>query len=297
MQRLRLPTNGVTGNLVVQNPAQPILAPLGWYGGQTQTMIPVPGSVAIGAGQVTASDNPSTDQRGLFRNSTTGATIDTGAVQTNYLIVTTTNDTNDGTPGCDSNGDVPCSLRDAMTVATTAPYISGADIGFASGVTGAIDLSVINTPMATISGVLDVVGPGANNLTISGGNSANVDAIFALTSATANATISGLTIANGHANINSINCAVEAGGLCTNSGTLTVSNSTVSGNSGAFGGITNSAGTLMVINSTISGNTAGLAAALAAASTPAPRRSSAAAPFPAIFRQCAAAAFIRWKEH
>ena len=251
------PTNGVTGNLVVQNPAQPILAPLGWYGGQTQTMIPVPGSVAIGAGQVTASDNPSTDQRGLFRKSTTGATIDTGAVQTNYLIVTTTNDTNDGTPGCDSNGDVPCSLRDAMTVAKTAPYISGADIGFASGVTGAIDLSVINTPLATISGVLDVVGPGANNLTISGSNSANVDAIFALTSATANATISGLTIANGHANINSINCAVEAGGLCTNSGTLTVSNSTVSGNSGAFGGITNSAGTLMVTNSTISGNTGG----------------------------------------
>ncbi len=251
------PTNGVTGNLVVQNPAQPILAPLGWYGGQTQTMIPVPGSVAIGAGQVTASDNPSTDQRGLFRKSTTGATIDTGAVQTNYLIVTTTNDTNDGTPGCDSNGDVPCSLRDAMTVAKTAPYISGADIGFAAGVTGAIDLSVINTPLATISGVLDVVGPGANNLTISGSNSANVDAIFALTSATANATISGLTIANGHANINSINCAVEAGGLCTNSGTLTVSNSTVSGNSGAFGGITNSAGTLMVTNSTISGNTGG----------------------------------------
>ena len=252
------PYNGFNGNVVVANPAQPILAPLGWYGGSTQTMIPLPGSVAIGAGMVTATDNPSTDQRGLFRDSTIGASVDAGAVQTNYLIVTTTNDTNDGTPGCDSNGDVPCSLRDAMTIAQTAPYISGADIGFASGVTGTIDLSVVNTPLATISGVLDLVGPGANNLTVSGGNSANVDAIFALTSATANATISGLTIANGHASINSSNCLVEAGGLCTNSGTLTVSNSTVSGSSsGLAGGITNGAGTLMVINSTVSGNTGG----------------------------------------
>ncbi len=97
-------------------------------------------------------------------------------------------------------------------------------------------------------------------------------------------TISGLTIRNGHddttgggidneggSTVNITNCTVSGntagggeisgfGGGIYNSGTLTIVNSTVSGNttigiSGGGGGIVNS-GTLTIVNSTVSGNTA-----------------------------------------
>ncbi len=82
----------------------PQLAPLGWYGGPTQTMLPLPGSSqVIGKGTATATDSP--DQRG-FARPTTGS-VDLGAVQTNYLIVITTADTSDATPGCDAKRRLP----------------------------------------------------------------------------------------------------------------------------------------------------------------------------------------------
>jgi hypothetical protein len=54
-------TNGVNGNLV--GVTNPLLAPLGDYGGPTQTMALLPGSQAIDAG--TSAGAPTTDQRGL----------------------------------------------------------------------------------------------------------------------------------------------------------------------------------------------------------------------------------------
>ena len=56
----------------------PDLAPLGNYGGPTQTMPPLPGSPAIGAGSV-AANNFSTDQRGYAR--TQNGLLDLGAVE------------------------------------------------------------------------------------------------------------------------------------------------------------------------------------------------------------------------
>ena len=56
----------------------PDLAPLGNYGGPTQTMLPLPGSPAIGAGSV-ADNTFSTDQRGYPR--TQNGLIDLGAVE------------------------------------------------------------------------------------------------------------------------------------------------------------------------------------------------------------------------
>jgi hypothetical protein len=56
----------------------PNLAPLGYYGGPTQTMPPLPGSPAIGAGSV-AANTFSTDQRGYAR--TQNGLIDLGAVE------------------------------------------------------------------------------------------------------------------------------------------------------------------------------------------------------------------------
>ena len=55
-------TNGVDGNIVLTGPDDPVLAPLGDYGGPTQTMALLPGSPAIGAG--TAVAGITTDQRG-----------------------------------------------------------------------------------------------------------------------------------------------------------------------------------------------------------------------------------------
>jgi hypothetical protein len=62
---------------LITGPA-PNLAPLGNYGGPTQTMPPLPGSPAIGAGDV-ADNTFSTDQRGYPR--TQNGLIDIGAVE------------------------------------------------------------------------------------------------------------------------------------------------------------------------------------------------------------------------
>ena len=66
--------NGVNGNLVGRE-ANPLLAPLGNYGGPTQTEALLPGSPAINAG--TSTGAPLADQRGLGR---VGA-VDIGAFE------------------------------------------------------------------------------------------------------------------------------------------------------------------------------------------------------------------------
>ena len=73
--------NGVNGNLV--GVTNPLLAPLGNYGGPTQTMALLPGSPAIDAG--TSTGIPTTDQRGLGR---VGA-VDIGAFESQGFTLTT----------------------------------------------------------------------------------------------------------------------------------------------------------------------------------------------------------------
>ena len=71
--------NGLTfGGANLVSVTFPHLAPLGNYGGPTQTMPPLPGSPAIGAGSV-AANTFSTDQRGYPR--TQNGLIDIGAVE------------------------------------------------------------------------------------------------------------------------------------------------------------------------------------------------------------------------
>ena len=76
-------TNGVNGNIVG---VEPLLAPLGNYGGSTQTMPLLPGSPAIGAGDtapaVDAQGNPlTTDQRDTGYARTLHGMVDIGAFE------------------------------------------------------------------------------------------------------------------------------------------------------------------------------------------------------------------------
>ena len=95
---------------------------------------------------------------------------------------------------------------------------SGDTIAFASGVTGTITLTASNGPL-DITQDLDIEGPGAGILTISGNDATQVFDV----SPGVTATIAGLTIADGS--------KPQTGGGIYNEGTLTVTNCTLSGNS------------------------------------------------------------------
>ncbi len=129
--------NGTTVNATAIN-----LAPLGNYGGPTQTLIPFPGSPAICAGL--AAGIPSgltTDQRGLPNTNSTypsySACVDAGAVQTNY----------------------------ALSFSTEPPLSTAANTDFAAGVTLTESGNPFQ-PTATIP--LTLTGTG----TLSGGSAA-----------------------------------------------------------------------------------------------------------------------------
>jgi hypothetical protein len=154
----------------------------------------------------------------------------------------------------------------SLTTAGTLRYwlanaASGDTIVFS--VTGTITLDCTDPgdgPLV-ISQNVTISGPGAANLAISGGlPSANACQVFVVNPAVT-ATISRVTIENG---ICSSATCLRSGGGIQNRGTLTVSNSTLSGNSGGVyngnggGGIFNDGGTLMVSNSTLSGNSGGV---------------------------------------
>lgn len=133
------------------------------------------------------------------------------------------------------------SLRDALT---TANGDSGDTIQITA--TGTITLQ---SALPAIEASMSIVGPGANNLTISGANAYTV-----LTIDTGTVSISGVTISNG---ASSCGGGGEYGaGICSG-GTVTVTNSVFSNNvaSGTGGGIF-SEGTLTVIGCTFSNNTA-----------------------------------------
>ncbi|MDQ3013973.1 MAG: hypothetical protein M3X11_25130, partial [Acidobacteriota bacterium] len=141
----------------------------------------------------------------------------------------------------DSGGSCPgptCTLRQAIAIARP-----GDTIGF--------DLSTVVSPITltstlTINKSLTIQGPGANLLTVSGNRAVRVFLIVG-----GDVTLSGLMIADGQGQ--------SGGGIRKEgTGTLTILNSTLSGNSASEGGgIYNfSTGTTTVSNSTLSGNSA-----------------------------------------
>ena len=154
------------------------------------------------------------------------------------LSIFTVNRLRDLGQGSGSAGDLRYCISNAA---------NGDDITFS--VTGTIDLT---RPLPTLSHNLTITGPGADSLTVERGSAA----VFRIFSVASGAVVgmSGLTIDNGS--------EVQGGGI-DNAGTLTVSGSTLSGNSAAGsgnvsgdGGAIYNAGTLTVSGSTLSGNSA-----------------------------------------
>jgi CSLREA domain-containing protein len=233
------------------NPANPSLGPLQNNGGATLTMRPLTGSLVIDQGKSGALPN---DQRGQPRvvdqpgviNPGGGDGSDIGAVEVGLpqtgtsFTVTNVSDHDDGL--CTSDD---CTLREALNVAN-----ANADntISFAPGVTGAIQLA---TALPNITGSVVVQGPGPRVLTVQRGAGAATGFRVFTVAGSFNATISGLTIANG-------NLPGGVGGGIYNSANLTLSNDTISGNianaGGNGGGVFNDFGTVTITNSTLSAN-------------------------------------------
>jgi CSLREA domain-containing protein len=237
---------GAPGDQVgtASSPIDPLLGPLQDNGGPTQTMALLPGSPAIDAGgdalAVDASGIPlDTDQRGFAR--VANGTVDIGAFEVQLYLVYSTADSGGGT------------LRSAITNANRA---GGSVIAFTTS--GIIQLA---SALPDITRGVQVLGPGANTLTVQRSMALGTPAfrIFTVDAPTPSiqdvtVTMSGLTIANGQ--------TAGTGGGIHNAANLTVMNCTVTGNSsGSFsdgGGILNANGAaLTVIGSTIASNTAG----------------------------------------
>ena len=245
-----------TGN---QTGVDPLLGPLQENGGPTRThalLCGSPGSPAIDKGHSSGSN---TDQRGFARPvdsptigpSSGGDGSDIGAYEVQADVL----------PGCDTINRIVNNNNDSGTDslrAVIANVCAGSIITFAPNVTGAINLT---SDQLLINKSLTINGPGANLLSVQRSAAPGTPAlrIFKISPASVIANISGLTIANGSAP----NDGTSSGGI-SNNGTLTLTNTTVSGNTNSVtsgGGILNSSGTLTIISSTISSNstTAGFA--------------------------------------
>ncbi|MFK7821907.1 MAG: beta strand repeat-containing protein, partial [Planctomycetaceae bacterium] len=232
----------------------PILAD---NGGPVQTIALLADSPAIDAGDnalaVDSDDNPlTTDGRGAgFARTVDGdtdatRTVDIGAFEGPFLgdlIVSTAADIADGDY---SEGEL--SLREAIVAANDR---AGADeITFALGVSG----STIGLTLGelSVSDDLTITGPGAaGDLVIDAqGNSRVIHG----TATAANLTLQNLTVTGGNGESGIFN---GWGGGVFAYNTLTVTNSTISGNTANFlgGGIASDFGSVTLANSTVSGNT------------------------------------------
>ncbi|GAB4217635.1 MAG: hypothetical protein OHK0012_22750 [Synechococcales cyanobacterium] len=252
-------TNGVNGNIVGVADITTVLdSTLADNGGPTLTHALVTDSPALEAGDpaICAADPVNNlDQRGVTRPQT-GTNCDIGAFESDLatplppaLRVNTLVDEN-GT-GAD------CSLREAITAINTAADFGGCilptgTINFANSLMGTITLT--NAP-PQISQDVVIVGPGANQLAVSGDNQFRVFEIADTNNPVV--TIEKLTLTEGLATDSNGGALFSASTGLLTIDSVTISNSTATGtgSNGQGGGIR--ANTVTVTNSTLSGNSAG----------------------------------------
>jgi hypothetical protein len=226
--------SGTNGDIVgtIASPVDAKLSSLGFYGGPTQTQLPLCGSPAIDAGDDAVTGAPlnlTADQRGAARKA--GAHVDIGAVERQQAQVNSA----DAEVG---------SLRQLIADAQDGGVIDLDPCASATTVT-------LTSGELLIDKNLTINGPGADLMTVQRGGGLGTPnfRIFTIGSGRA-VTISGLTVSRG----NGFNG--DGGGILNNGGILNLTNVTVSNNSAFYGGgIYNAgAGTLIVTNSTISMN-------------------------------------------
>jgi CSLREA domain-containing protein len=238
-------TNGVNGNIVGNGGAGTINistvlnTALLDNGGPTKTHALVSGSLAINAGNNAFAALLSFDQRGSGFPRVSSTSVDIGAFEAR-VVVTKTPDTNDGVCNAD------CSLREAIAAA------SAGDAILFSPLFNTPQTITLGSGQLSINKNLKILGTGADKLTVSGNNASRV---FLITDGTGPVTLEGLTISGGK-------LIGDFGAGILNAGTLTVSNSVVSGNSSDFGAggiVTATLNTpLIIINTTVSGNSGSL---------------------------------------
>ncbi len=219
----------------------PLLAPLGNYGGPTQTRPPLPGSPAIDPAGGATTSTFTTDQRGFPRvvdgDGNGIAVADIGAVEVSPTVVTTNLDQLDTPTGPQT------SLREAVR--------DGADyIVFDTALSGQTITLGGSAIVLASSVTIDASGL-AGGITLNGNAASRV---FQVNSGTTVA-LTALTIANG-------NGAGSSGGGIRNLGALTINQCTLAGNSALAGfadggGIINESGAGLTVNRcTFTGNSA-----------------------------------------
>jgi hypothetical protein len=222
-----------------ESPADPKLGPFQDNGGPTQTFVPLPGPL-IDQGN---SFGLTTDQRGRRRPIDDSAIVnagdgaDIGAVESDVLqvgpnfVVNTTDEHSDQFCGVQD-----CSLWDAANAADNNAA-NNSVITFAPGVTGSIT-TALQAEGIILYGHVNIIGPGARALTISGAGVARAFHIFG------DVTISGLTLAGSILNSGNGGAILNEGGLTVIDGVFS-GNQTFSGNGGA---IFNAAGHSLTLN-------------------------------------------------
>jgi Bacterial Ig-like domain (group 3) len=256
--------NGSSGNIVLTTLTDLGLAPLGDYGGPTETMALEKNSVAIGAGKsnISGVTLPTTDQRGFPLDT---PHQDIGAFQTSSggpLVVAVTTDNGLTTsPGA-------LDLRAAVGLANF--YGGDATITFDPTVFSSpqtITLTQGYLELTDTTGTISIDGP-TTGLTISGDGASRVF----LVDSGVSASFSELTIAEGTASSGaglsnqgttqltdctlSANSATGIGGAVFNGDLVSLTNCTLSGNLAAGGGAIANSGTATLAMCTLSGNTA-----------------------------------------
>ncbi|MCQ3947989.1 MAG: hypothetical protein DPW21_15050, partial [Anaerolineae bacterium] len=160
--------------------------------------------------------------------------------------------------------DGACTLREAIINANNDNQSGSTDCAAGSGadvITFAADYTItLGSQLPAVTSQIAITGNGAAN-TIVQANAAPNTATYRVfeVSAAGNLTLDGLTVRHGRCNDSCTTNPYNGGGIYNEGGTLTVTNSALSGNSAdnGGGGIYNYSGTVTVTNSALSNNSAG----------------------------------------